>query len=171
MRDRLILAIGILAILAAGTGAVMYLADWKKRAQATLGSDAYNQLAAIFAAAESQYNIPTDLLARQGWEESDWNVNATGAAGEQGIMQFMPATAAQQGLSNPFDPTQAIPAAAALMASLYNTFGHWSLALAAYNAGPGNVTKYGGMPPFPSTESYVSDILSDVNSEGGPQLS
>lgn len=166
-RDRLILIIGILAILASATGAVIYLSDWRKRAQASLDAQTYATLSALFASAEQQYGLPTDLLARQGWQESDWNVSAVGAAGEQGIMQFMPATAASVGLSAPFDPTQAIPAAASLLASYYKQFGKWSLALAAYNAGPGNVAN--GIIPA-STETYISDILGDVNSEGGPQL-
>ena len=167
-RDRLILVLGILAVLASATGAAIYLSSWRLRAQAILDAATYAQLSALFASAEQQYGIPTDLLARQGWEESNWNVNAVGTSGEQGIMQFMPATAAQVGLSAPFDPTQAIPAAANLMASLYKEFGKWSLALAAYNAGPGNVSN--GIIPA-STQTYVADILGDVNAEGGAQLS
>jgi soluble lytic murein transglycosylase-like protein len=169
-RDRLILIIGILAVLGSIGGVVIYMSDWKKRALATVGQDTFNTLSALFAAAEKQYALPTDLLARQGWEESDWNVSATNPSGAQGIMQFEPATAAQYGVTNAFDPTQAIPAAAHYMSDLFDEFGKWSLALAAYDAGPGNVTAYGGIPPFAETQSYVSDIIGDVNSEGGPQL-
>ena len=173
-RDRLMLMIGILALLGAGTGAVIYLSDWKKRAELNAGDPLYGQLMALFAQAEQANGIPTDLLARQGFQESSFlpsNIyGGANSAGAVGVMQFEPATAAQYGVTNLDDPTQEIPAAGVYMAALYKEFGSWTLALAAYDAGPGNVTNYGGIPPFPETQNYVSQILGDVNAEGGPQV-
>lgn len=174
-RSRLIWMIGALALLGAGIGTAVYMSDWKKRAQANAGDDLYAQLMAMFASAEQQYGIPHDLLARQGFEESSFDPNIisgtqSSSAGAQGIMQFMPATAAQYGVSA-LDPSSAIPGAAHYMSDLFTQFGSWRLALAAYNAGPGNVQTYAGIPPFPETLNYVSDIISDVNAEGGAQVS
>jgi soluble lytic murein transglycosylase-like protein len=174
-RSNLILLIGILVLLGAGTGAVIYLSDWKRRAELNAGDPLYGQLMALFAATEQANGIPTDLLARQGFEESSFlpaNIyGGANSAGAVGIMQFEPATAAQYGVTNLDDPTQEIPAAGVYMAALYKQFGSWALALAAYDAGPGNVTNYGGIPPFPETQNYVAQILADVNAEGGPQIS
>jgi peptidoglycan DL-endopeptidase CwlO len=169
-RDRLITVIGIIALLGAAAGTVYILMPWKTKAEFNAGDPLYGQLMALLAAAEQQYGIPTDLLARQAYEESSFlpsNIyGGANAAGAVGLMQFEPATAAQYGVTNLDDPSQEIPAAAAYMAALYKEFGSWGLALAAYDAGPGNVTKYGGMPPFPETQNYVAQILADVNAEG-----
>jgi peptidoglycan DL-endopeptidase CwlO len=169
-RDRLITVIGIIALLGAAAGTVYILMPWKTKAEINAGDPLYGQLMALLAAAEQQYGIPTDLLARQAYQESSFlpsNIyGSANSAGAVGLMQFEPATAAQYGVTNLDDPTQEIPAAGAYMAALYKEFGSWALALAAYDAGPGNVTKYGGIPPFPETQNYVSEILADVNAEG-----
>jgi peptidoglycan DL-endopeptidase CwlO len=160
-RGRLILIIGILALLSAGGAAVVLLSDWKKRAAALVGQSQFDSLMALFGAAEAANGIPTDLLARQGWQESDFDPAATNPSGAAGIMQFEPATAAQFGV-DPLNPASAIPGAAQYLSQLHNQFGSWTLALAAYDAGPGNVTKYGGVPPFAETQNYVAKILVDV---------
>jgi soluble lytic murein transglycosylase-like protein len=80
-------------------------------------------------------------------------------SGARGIAQFMPATARAYGLANPFDPAAAIDAQGRLMADLLRRFGSVPLALAAYNAGPGAVQRYGGIPPFRETQEYVRRIL------------
>jgi len=169
-RDRLILIIGTLALLGAAGGAVYLMSNWKTRAQFNAGDPLYGQLMAMLNQAEAANGIPTDLLARQAFQESSFNPSTIyggpNSAGAVGLMQFEPATAAQYGVTNLDDPSQEIPAAATYMAALYKQFGSWALALAAYDAGPGNVTKYGGIPPFTETQNYVSQILSDVNAEG-----
>jgi len=169
-RDRLITVIGIIALLGAAAGGVYILMPWKTKAELNAGDPLYGQLMALLNAAETQYGIPTDLLARQAYQESSFlpsNIyGAANSAGAVGLMQFEPATAAQYGVTNLDDPTQEIPAAAHYMSDLFTQFGSWSLALAAYDAGPGNVTKYGGIPPFTETQNYVSQIISDVNAEG-----
>ena len=103
--------------------------------------------------------IDPDIFSRQINQESGFNPNAQSGAGAQGIAQFMPGTAKGLGI-NPLDPGQALPAAANLMKSYLDKYGgDWSKALAAYNAGPGNVDQYGGVPPFGETQNYVKTIL------------
>lgn len=143
------------------------MSNWKLRAQLAVGQDRFNYLMGLLSSAEQQYGLPTDLLARQAYQESSFNSDATNPSGAQGLMQLMPQY--YPGV-DPFDPTQAIPAAAETLSRNHITFGSWGLALAAYNAGAGNVRKYGGIPPFPETQNYVSKIIGDVNSEGGPQI-
>ena len=77
-------------------------------------------------------------------------------------MQLMPGTAHGLGVSNPLDPTQAVDGAAHLLRSLLDRFGSTDLALAAYNAGPGAVLRYGGVPPYAETQNYVRSVLSMV---------
>ena len=80
-------------------------------------------------------------------------------AGAQGIAQLMPATARGLGVRDPFDPSQAIPAAARLLGGHLRAFGSVPLALAAYNAGPGAVRRYGGVPPYRETQAYVARVM------------
>ncbi len=105
------------------------------------------------------------VLAALLRSESGFDPRAVSPAGAQGIAQFMPATARGLGLRDPFDPAQAIPAAARLLAGHVRAFGSLPLALAAYNAGPGAVRRYGGIPPYRETQAYVARILALA---GGP---
>jgi soluble lytic murein transglycosylase-like protein len=91
--------------------------------------------------------------------ESGGNENVgTSSSGAIGLMQFMPDTAKGLGI-DPTDPNQSIDGAAQYLSSLYKQFGDWKLAVAAYNAGEGNVRKYGGIPPFQETQNYVKKIF------------
>jgi soluble lytic murein transglycosylase-like protein len=90
--------------------------------------------------------------------ESDYQPGAVSGAGAEGLMQLMPSTAASLGV-NPFDPAQAVNGAARLLSSYHNTYGSWSLALAAYNAGPAAVEQYSGIPPYAQTQTYVQTVL------------
>ena len=111
-----------------------------------------------FAAAEAQYHLPAGMLAAVAQQESGGNARAVSPAGAQGLMQLMPSTAAGMGV-NAFDPTQAIDAAAKILSgSLAKYNGSVPLALAAYNAGPGAVAQYGGIPPYSETQNYVRSI-------------
>lgn len=165
-RSTLFLILGgvaLLAILAGGT-AVIVMSDWKKKAQANAGG-MFDGLMSMLGAAEDKYGIPRDLLARQAYQESHFRPDiidgtTSSPAGAQGIMQIVPKY--HPGV-DPLDPAAAIDYAGQFMAQLYNEFGTWPLALAAYNAGPGNVQKYGDtIPPFSETQTYVADITADV---------
>jgi soluble lytic murein transglycosylase-like protein len=115
----------------------------------------------------AQWNVSAGLLAAQLMAESNFNPFAVSPAGAQGIAQFMPGTAAQYGLDDPFDAPAAIDAQAHLMSDLLAQFGgSVSLALAAYNAGPGAVEACGCVPDIPETQAYVARILGLMGGAG-----
>lgn len=114
---------------------------------------------AIFQEAADTYGVPVNLLKAVGMAESNFNQYAQSGAGAQGVMQLMPATAASLGVSDPFDARQNIMGGAKLLAQNLSMYGgNVDLALAAYNAGPGNVAAYGGVPPFTETQNYVARV-------------
>lgn len=114
----------------------------------------------LFRAAASRYGVPENLLSAVAQTESGFDAGAVSPAGAQGLMQLMPATARGLGVTDSFDPGQAVDGAARLLRTLTNRFGSTELALAAYNAGPGAVLKYDGIPPYPETQNYVRNVLS-----------
>ncbi len=116
--------------------------------------------------AAQRYSVSAALLAAQIQAESNFNPYARSPAGAQGIAQFMPGTARQYGLRNPFDPEAAIDAQARLMRDLLRQFGSVPLALAAYNAGPAPVQRCGCIPPYPETRGYVARILGLLGGAG-----
>ena len=118
------------------------------------------------ARAALRWNVPMNLLAAQLYAESGFNPLARSPVGAQGIAQFMPGTARAYGLDDPFDAEKAIDAQAHLMSDLLRRFGTTALALAAYNAGPGAVARYGGIPPYPETRGYVAKILGLLGGAG-----
>lgn len=122
-------------------------------------------LRAPIAAAATANGLNPVMLAALLRSESGFDPRAVSPAGAQGIAQFMPATARGIGLRDPFDPSQAIPAAARLLGGHVREFGSLPLALAAYNAGAGAVRRYGGIPPYRETQGYVTRILDDLRSE------
>jgi cell wall-associated NlpC family hydrolase len=129
-------------------------------------SGAVASYAAQFAAAEAKYHLPAGMLAAVAQQESGGNSRAVSAAGAEGLMQLMPSTAAGYGV-NPFDPAQAIDAAGRILGSSLRRYdGSVSLALAAYNAGPGAVAQYGGIPPYPETQNYVKRITAMMAAGG-----
>lgn len=103
--------------------------------------------------------VPVKLALAQANQESGFKTDAVSPKGAQGLFQLMPDTAKELGVTNPFDPDQNIDAGTKYLKNLFDQYGDWKTALAAYNAGPGNVEKYGGVPPFPETQNYVSNIL------------
>ncbi len=120
----------------------------------------------IFQEAADRFGLSVKLLKAVAKAESNFNPNAVSSAGAQGVMQLMPATARGLGVSNAFDARQNIMGGAQYLKSNLDRYGgNVALALAAYNAGPANVEKYGGIPPFSETQHYVSSILSKLDGE------
>lgn len=121
---------------------------------------------AIFEEAASLYNVPLNLLKAMGKAESGFDANAVSPAGAQGVMQLMPATARSLGVEDPFDARSNIMGGAKYISQQLNKYnGNIDLALAAYNAGSGNVAKYGGVPPFKETRNYIQRIKGYMNSD------
>jgi soluble lytic murein transglycosylase-like protein len=118
------------------------------------------QVCAALAEAARAEDIPVPFFARLIWAESSFRPNLVSRAGAQGIAQFMPGTADEVGLDNPFDPLQALPASAKFLASLLRHFGNLGLAAAAYNAGARRITDWlalrGKLPT--ETRNYVRKI-------------
>lgn len=108
--------------------------------------------------AANRHGVPVDLFLRLVQQESGWNANIRSHKGAIGLAQLMPGTARYLGV-NPNDPYQNLDGGAKYLKEQYRTFGSWRLALAAYNAGPGAVEKYGGVPPFKETRNYVKVIM------------
>lgn len=108
-----------------------------------------------------RYEIPEDVFLRLIMKESRWDAEARSSRGAIGLTQLMPATARSLGV-NPHDPVQNLEGGARYLAEQYRVFGSWRLAVAAYNAGPYTVKKYGDVPPFPETQRYVREVLGQV---------
>ena len=124
------------------------------------------RFAPAISRAASRWNVSSALLAAQLYAESNFNPFATSGAGAQGIAQFMPGTARTYGLKNPFNAAEAIDAQGHLMRDLLRQFGSVSLALAAYNAGPGAVSGCGCVPAYRETRAYVAKVLGLMGGAG-----
>jgi len=111
--------------------------------------------------AARRYNLPAPLLRGVIRAESNFEVKAVSRAGAQGLMQLMPGTARELGVDNPFDIEQNIDGGARYLRKMLDSFGgDIKVALAAYNAGPGAVEKYGGkIPPYQETQQYINRVL------------
>jgi hypothetical protein len=145
-------------ILPTGSGSARPVAGTSvPDASARVGSDV--PYADLINAAAARTGVPGELIAAVAQQESGFNPKAVSGAGAQGLMQLMPGTADSLGVSNPFDPAQAIDGGARLLRDLLQRFGKVDLALAGYNAGPGAVLRYGGVPPYPETQNYVRSVL------------
>lgn len=114
----------------------------------------------IFQKASDTYGVPVNLLKAVAKAESNFNPNSESSCGAQGIMQLMPGTARSLGVTDSFDPEQNIMGGAKYLSQQLDRYdGNTVLALAAYNAGPGNVAKYNGVPPFEETQKYITKVL------------
>jgi len=117
------------------------------------------QLKQIARQKARDFGVNEDIFLNVIQKESAWNPGARSSAGAQGLGQLMPDTARGLGVSNPFDPVQSLTGSARYLSQQLKRFGSYEKALAAYNAGPGNVERYGGIPPFSETQNYVKTIL------------
>ncbi|WP_303393581.1 lytic transglycosylase domain-containing protein [Tuberibacillus sp. Marseille-P3662] len=114
----------------------------------------------IIRKASAQYGVNEQLIRSVVQQESGFNPLSQSKAGAAGLMQLMPATAQSLGVTNRLDPEQNINGGTKYLKQMLDRFnGNKVLALAAYNAGPGNVEKYNGVPPFSETQNYVKQIL------------
>lgn len=128
----------------------------------------------IFEQASDKYGVDAKLLKAVAKAESGFQTDAVSSCGAQGVMQLMPSTAASLGVHDSFDAQQNIDGGAKYLSGLINKYGDAKLALAAYNAGSGNVDKYGGVPPFKETQNYVRKVMSYAGEDltaGSTQIS
>lgn len=123
--------------------------------QGTTGSDWQAQV----AEAAQANGVPPAVLSALVQQESGGNPDARSPVGAMGLTQLMPSTAASLGVDRPYDPVQNLWGGAEYLGEMLHRFGSLPLALAAYNAGPGAVSQWGGIPPYPQTEAYVKHIL------------
>jgi len=146
-----------------GKGTLIHSAAWRLRPNYNGEYDHH------IAAAASLHNVSTQLVRAVIQVESDFDSLARSSKGAQGLMQLMPETARQLGVSNAFDPRQNIFAGVRYLRILLDMFsGDVSLATAAYNGGASNVQRYNGVPPFKETRNYVAKIQSLLSGLGLP---
>jgi len=123
------------------------------------------EMDAIIQDAASTQDLHPQLLRGVIKQESAFVPCAVSTKGAMGLMQLMPATAAQLGVRDPFSPKENVDAGARFLKQLLHLYGNLPMALGAYNAGPGNVNQAGGVPDFPETKSYIRSILSGLPPE------
>lgn len=144
------------ALQAASAPATTY-ASFQPQPAGETGSSQYDSL---IEAAAARNNLDPALLHGLIQQESGFDPNSQSSAGAEGLTQLMPGTASSLGVSNPLDPAESIEGGARYLAEMMSRFGgNTADALAAYNAGPGAVAQYGGVPPYAETQSYVQKVM------------
>lgn len=121
-----------------------------------------DQIKNLVSNISSKYGVDEKLVNAVIKQESGFNVRAKSHAGAMGLMQLMPATARSLGVKDPYNPVQNIEGGVKYLSNMLKKYnGNIILALAAYNAGPGAVDKYSGVPPYKETQNYVKSILAN----------
>ena len=148
------------------SGSVKFTPKYKKDGEVTAdasGVPAYRgaykgEYLEVAKAAARKHGVPEDLFLRLVQQESGWNPVAVSVKGATGLAQLMPDTAEHLGIDIN-DAEENLDGGARYLRMMYDKFGTWELALAAYNAGPGAVEEHDGIPPYAETENYVKAIL------------
>jgi hypothetical protein len=159
LRRFLALAASLVALAGPAAAATVEPGEGGRPAAPAGGETVEQALCRLIESSARASGIPVSFLTRLIWRESSFRAGVVSPAGAQGVAQFMPGTARERGLADPFDPEQAIPAAARLLADHRRQFGNLGLAAAAYNGGPRRVTDWlagGGLPM--ETRTYVAVI-------------
>jgi soluble lytic murein transglycosylase-like protein len=155
--SRLLGICGLLALLCGCSGAGLLPYAPHSLDPATLDS--------LVSGASQANGVPAGLVRAILMAESAGNPSAVSVAGAQGLMQLMPGTAASCGIANPFDPTQNVQCGTGYLHGLLHRYhNNVTLAVAAYNAGPGAVDHYHGVPPYAETQAYVVRVLNAYHS-------
>ncbi len=150
------------------TSTPLYLSEGTSSSSGYSGSTYTGQYASSINAAAKKYGVNPNLIAAIIKQESNFNARAVSKSGAQGLMQLMPATARSLGVKNSFDAHDNIMGGTKYIAQQLKAFGgDLKLALAAYNAGPGNVKKHGGIPPFEETQDYVNKVIKNLGGLSG----
>ncbi len=127
-------------------------------------SNAKKQFSPIVEQCAKENNLDPKLINAVIEQESGYNHLAVSSAGAKGLMQLMPGTARQFGVKDPLNPEENVRGGTKYLSSLLNHYhGNLILALSAYNAGPNNVSKYNGVPPFAETQNYVKSIIKKIS--------
>ena len=149
---------GFSSALAQASGSTTPVAYTSSTSAASEGQSAPYE--ALIEQAAQRYGIDPAVLHGLIQQESGFDPNSESSAGAAGLTQLMPGTASSMGVSNPLNPAESIEGGARYLSGLLAQFGgNTTDALAAYNAGPGAVQQYGGVPPYAETQSYVTKVL------------
>ncbi|MCU0668710.1 MAG: lytic transglycosylase domain-containing protein [Myxococcota bacterium] len=136
--------------------AALHLGTTQRRGGKPRSPAAYDQLIARIAA---RHGLPAAMVKAVVKAESNFQPHARSHKGAQGLMQLMPATAEDMGVDDPFEAEDNVQGGSRYLRAMYERFGDWEHALAAYNAGPGAVERFGGIPPYAETRQYVERVL------------
>jgi soluble lytic murein transglycosylase-like protein len=145
------------------TGAVATYPGLSYADMSTPGGGESGEYSSLIEQAAARNGLDPAVLHGLIEQESGFNPNATSSAGATGLTQLMPSTASSLGVANPLNPGESIEGGARYLSQLMTEFGgNTEDALAAYNAGPGAVEQYGGVPPYAETQSYVTNVLANA---------